>query len=68
MRSVTVTLNSDDPSFFGANLLDEYMNLQALGWDEADLLQLVENGFKAAFIKDSDVDKFLGQVRAVKEP
>jgi aminodeoxyfutalosine deaminase len=62
---VVVTLNSDDPSFFGANLLDEYMSLHALGWGEADLLQLVENGFNAAFIEERESEKHLERVKAV---
>ncbi len=32
-------------------LLDEYLSLHALGWSEGELRQLVENGFKAAFVE-----------------
>ena len=59
---VMVTLNSDDPSFFGANLLNEYMSLHALGWDEDELLRLVENGFKAAFVEGGEIETFLERI------
>ena len=64
---IPVTLNSDDPSFFGSNLLDEYRNLHRVGWSEAELLRLVENGFRAAFLPQVEIEQYLGEVRTAWE-
>ncbi len=60
---VPVTLNSDDPSFFGANLVDEYIKLHSIGWSEDDLLELVENGFAAAFLDEGEIEAHLDAVQ-----
>ena len=60
---VPVTLNSDDPSFFGADLVDEYIKLHSIGWSEDDLLELVENGFAAAFLDVAEIEAHLDAVQ-----
>jgi len=48
-----VTLNSDDPAYFGGGVLDNYLACQrAFGWDEATLIQLAGTAIEAAFISD----------------
>ena len=36
--------------------------LHALGWDEGELLRLVENGFKAAFVEGGEIETFLERI------
>jgi adenosine deaminase len=48
---VTVTINSDDPFFFGNSLSEEYYALyQDLGFSRAELVQVAANGFKVALL------------------
>jgi adenosine deaminase len=52
---VCVTLNSDDPSYFGGYVNDNYLAcLKALHLDRADLVKLARNSFVAAFMPDSE--------------
>jgi adenosine deaminase len=49
-----VTVNSDDPSYFGGYVNDNYLACQeALGLARSDLVQLARNSFEAAFIPDA---------------
>ena len=46
-----VTLNSDDPAYFGGGVLDNYLACQrAFGWDEATFIQLAGTAIEAAFV------------------
>ena len=48
---VRVTVNSDDPTFFGASVLDEYqLCLTTLGFTPAELAVLAEHAAGAAFL------------------
>lgn len=50
---VCVTVNSDDPSYFGGYVNDNYLACQAaLGLERAELVALARNSFEAAFITD----------------
>lgn len=50
---VAVTVNSDDPAYFGGYLNDNYIATQrALGLTRADIARLASNGFKASFIPE----------------
>ena len=49
-----VTVNSDDPSYFGGYVNDNYLaSAQALGLDRGDLVQLARNSFEASFIPEA---------------
>ncbi|HPQ95739.1 MAG: adenosine deaminase [Thiothrix sp.] len=49
-----VTVNSDDPSYFGGYVNDNYRALhEALGLSERELVTLAQNSFRAAFLDDS---------------
>lgn len=51
---VCVTVNSDDPSYFGGYVNDNYLACeQALGLSRGDLVQLARNSFEAAFLTDA---------------
>ena len=50
-RGLLVTVNSDDPAYFGGYLNENYEALvKALGLSEEELKTLVENSFKASFL------------------
>jgi adenosine deaminase len=50
-RGVLVTVNSDDPAYFGGYVVENYLAVHsALGLSEADLAQLARNSIEAAFL------------------
>ena len=52
---VCVTLNSDDPSYFGGYVNENYLACQsALNLDRTDLLRLARNSFLAAFMDNEE--------------
>ena len=59
---VPVTINTDDPTFFGTMLADEYAHVNALGVPVEGILQMIKNGFRYAFLPMEDVRKYLDDV------
>ncbi|MCV6546872.1 MAG: adenosine deaminase [Cohaesibacter sp.] len=58
-----VTINSDDPSYFGGYLNDNYRAVyEHLPLDEKDLVTLAQNSFKASFLSDQDKQKALDAI------
>ncbi|HEX5691696.1 MAG TPA: adenosine deaminase family protein, partial [Roseiflexaceae bacterium] len=52
---VPVTLNTDDPIFFGTTLVDEYrLAAREFGFDVAELAQISLNGARAVFLPDDE--------------
>jgi adenosine deaminase len=50
-QGLVVTVNSDDPAYFGGHLMDNFQALeQHLGLTTDQALRLVRNGFEAAFL------------------
>ncbi|MFO1090560.1 MAG: adenosine deaminase [Hyphomicrobiales bacterium] len=50
-----VTVNSDDPSYFGGYVTDNFLAIQeALGLTVADIAALGRNAFRASFLSDAD--------------
>ncbi|MFY0990213.1 adenosine deaminase [Halomonas sp. C05BenzN] len=48
-----VTLNSDDPAYFGGGMLDNYLAcFEAFGWSEEIFVQLAGTAIEAAFVSD----------------
>lgn len=63
---VFVTINTDDPTFFGASLVDEYWNLYSkLHFTLDEIKQLVLNGFNASFISDSQKKTYCATAQKV---
>jgi aminodeoxyfutalosine deaminase len=48
---VPIVLNTDDPAMFGCTLEGEYRLAQRLGFSEAELRGIAENGFRYAFAR-----------------
>ena len=59
---VPVTINSDDPTFFHTTLADEYTHLPALGFSDREILQLLCNGFRYAFLPEEQIARYLGDL------
>jgi adenine deaminase len=67
-KGMLVTLNSDDPAYFGG-----YMNAnfeataRALDLTKKDIAQLAENSFKASFLPEKEKEEHIGRVRKFYE-
>lgn len=60
-----VTVNSDDPSYFGGYVGDNFAALQAaIGLTDAECRMLVRNSFRASFLPDAAKDRHLAAVDA----
>lgn len=58
-----VTVNSDDPSYFGGYIAENFIAVQqALGLNKNDIQNLVRNSFKAAFLNDEEKKEWLDEV------
>lgn len=58
-----VTVNSDDPSYFGGYLNDNYRAVhEHLGLSEKEIIQLVKNSFAGSFLSDSEKQSQLDKV------
>jgi len=54
-RGLFVTLNSDDPAYFGGYMNENYRAIaDALALDRAELTAIARNGFAASFLSDAD--------------
>ena len=52
---IQITINSDDPAYFGGQVNQNYIDTQkALNLTKADLYQLAKNSFKYSFLSESD--------------
>ena len=57
------TINSDDPSYFGGYMNDNYLSTaKALDLSIDDLIQLARNGFIGSFLSQSEIDGYLAQI------
>ena len=54
-RGVRVTINSDDPAYFGGYVLDNYVAIaEALDLTDDDLITLARNSIEASFLSDPE--------------
>ena len=57
------TINSDDPSYFGGYMNDNYLSTaKALDLSIDDLIQLARNGFIGSFLSQNEIDAYLVQI------
>ncbi len=62
-QGLCVTINSDDPAYFGGYLLENYLAAQrALDLSNAELAQLARNSFEASFLPQPDKARWMGSV------
>ncbi len=65
-QGVQVTVNSDDPSYFGGYMNDNFVAIQeALDLSQDELKQLAINSFEASFISDEQKQKWIEEIRAI---
>jgi len=64
-RGLCVTINSDDPAYFGGYLTENFLAAQkALGLDRNDISCLVRNSIQAAFLRPDEKQSLLGELDA----
>ena len=67
-QGVHVTVNSDDPSYFGGYMNDNFMAIaEALDLNHAELKQLAINSFEASFISDAEKQTWIEKIKALDE-
>ena len=60
---VVVTVNSDDPAYFGGYVDENYLAIcVALGMGEEDVVKLAKNSFEASFITDAKKKEFISKI------
>jgi adenosine deaminase len=63
-EGLMVTVNSDDPSYFGGYLNQNYVAIaDKLPLTQASLLQLVRNSVTASFLPDQDKAELLLKIK-----
>ncbi len=65
-KGVHVTVNSDDPSYFGGYMNDNFFAIQqALDLTNDELKQLAINSFEASFISDEEKQKWISVIQKI---
>jgi adenosine deaminase len=65
-QGVHVTVNSDDPSYFGGYMNDNFIAIaEALDLSNDELKQLAINSFEASFISEADKANWIGKIKAL---
>ena len=67
-RGIRVTINSDDPAYFGGYVLDNYVaTAEALDLRREDLVTLARNSIEAAFLSSEEKAPLLAELAAVSK-
>lgn len=62
-QGLKVTVNSDDPAYFGGYLNENFLQIQkALNLSKEDIVELVNNSFEYSFANDFQKEKYLTKV------
>lgn len=62
-RGLVVTVNSDDPAYFGGYMNDNYAAVrQALGLSDQELALIARNSFGASFLDEATKAKYIAEV------
>lgn len=65
-RGLCVTVNSDDPAYFGGYAEDNYLAVsEALGLSAEDVAALARNSFEASFMDEAGKRRFLAEIDRV---
>lgn len=65
-QGVHVTVNSDDPSYFGGYMNDNYIAItEALSLSNDELKKLAQNSFEASFISDAEKQKWFTVIQSL---
>ncbi|RKP50696.1 adenosine deaminase [Trinickia fusca] len=64
-QGVAVTINSDDPAYFGGYVNTNYLaTVEALGLADAEVYTIIRNGFEASFVTPAARDALLAKLDA----
>ena len=62
-RGVNVTINSDDPAYFGGYIADNYLAVhRALDLSEDEVRQLARNSFEASFLTPAEKKRYIAEL------
>jgi adenosine deaminase len=65
-RGLLVTVNSDDPAYFGGYVLDNYVaTARALGLSRGDLVTLARNSIDASFAADAERTAWQAELESI---
>ena len=65
-KNMMVTINSDDPSYFGGHINQNYLEVaEALNLTKDDILVLAKNSFTSSFLSDEEKQRFFEMVDEV---
>ena len=68
-RGVFVTVNSDDPAYFGGYIEENYLAIQsALKLTDNEIIQLARNSFNASFLNDTEKQGYLNKIDEIVKP
>ena len=63
-QGLCVTVNSDDPAYFGGYVAENYLAaFRALVLSRADIVQLASNSFEASFLPQAEKEGWLAKIR-----
>jgi adenine deaminase len=63
-RGLCVTVNSDDPAYFGGYLAENYLAAyRALNLSRAEIVQLASNSVEASFLPQPEKEGWLRKIR-----
>lgn len=63
-----VTINSDDPAYFGGYIGENFLRTQeALQLDASEIIQIAKNSFSASFLDDADIQRHLHTIDEIAE-
>ncbi|HVY56145.1 MAG TPA: adenosine deaminase, partial [Thermodesulfobacteriota bacterium] len=67
-RGLRVSINSDDPAYFGGYIEENYRATKdALGLSFAEIVQIARNSFTSSFLSDQEKRYLLDEIERVKE-
>lgn len=62
-RGIRVTINSDDPAYFGGYIEENYLAVEhALGLTRRQLAQVAKNSFIASFLSEAEKKRYIDQI------
>ena len=66
-RGLLVTLNSDDPAFFGSDLANEFLLAHTeQGFTRDELRQLARNSIRASFLPEAEKARWIAQIDTIQ--
>lgn len=66
---ICVTINSDDPAYFGGYITENFQEIwDALELTQAEIYQLTQNAFQAAFLTPEEKRHFIDELRVFDMP